>query len=298
MNRNKDLKNYKHDLNYLNHSSSGRLRSNTGYVFTYIILIIQSLVIIYPIFLTITTSLKTNRQIFKNPFGMPTDFNLGNYIKLFEKANYVKYFLNSLIVSVSAILIILIVSSLASYALSKYKFFGNKFLSLYFLAGLMIPIRLGTINIMQIFQTMHLYNNLLSLIIIYSAMGIPAGILIFSGFMKEIPDELNDSGRVDGCSEFGIFRKIIVPLLGPAIVVVAVYNLIPIWNDFWFPMVLINNENLMTVPLATAKLFGQYETDYGIIFALLTSAAVPPMVLFITLSKYFVKGLTAGAVKG
>lgn len=276
----------------------GKIKTKTGYAFIYVALIIQSIVVIYPIFLTIVTSLKTNRQIFKNPFGMPTSFNLINYIKLFEKANYATYFLNSLIVSASSILIILIVSSLASYALSKYSFFGNKFLSLYFLAGLMIPIRLGTINIMQIFQTLHLYNNLLSLIIIYSAMGIPAGILIFSGFIREIPNELDDSGRVDGCSEFGIFGRIIVPLLGPAIVVVAVYNLIPIWNDFWFPLVLINNENLMTVPLATAKLFGQYETDYGVIFALLTSAAVPPMILFVTLSRYFIKGLTAGAIKG
>jgi len=294
----KNFDNYISNPDFYEKPLFGKFRLKTGYAFIYIILIIQSIVVIYPIFLTIITSLKTNRQIFKNPFGMPTSFNLVNYIKLFEKANYATYFLNSLIVSASSIIIILIVSSLASYALSKYSFFGNKFLSLYFLAGLMIPIRLGTINIMQIFQTLHLYNNLLSLIIIYSAMGIPAGILIFSGFIREIPNELNDSGRVDGCSEFGIFRKIIVPLLGPAIVVVAVYNLIPIWNDFWFPLVLINNENLMTVPLATAKLFGQYETDYGIIFALLTSAAIPPMVLFITLSRYFIKGLTAGAIKG
>ena len=294
----KNFDNHSGNLDFYDKPLFGKFRLKAGYTFIYIILAIQSIVVIYPIFLTIITSLKTNREIFKNPFGMPTSFNLINYIKLFEKANYATYFLNSLIVSASSIIIILIVSSLASYALSKYNFFGNNFLSLYFLAGLMIPIRLGTINIMQIFQTLHLYNNLLSLIIIYSAMGIPAGILIFSGFIKEIPNELNDSGRVDGCSEFGIFRKIIVPLLGPAIVVVAVYNLIPIWNDFWFPLVLINNENLMTVPLATAKLFGQYETDYGIIFALLTSAAIPPMVLFITLSRYFIKGLTAGALKG
>lgn len=292
-------KNYnKRKPDYRSGALPGKLRMKTGHFFIYIILFIQSIVVIYPIFLTIVTSLKTNRQIFKNPFGMPTSFNLTNYIKLFEKANYATYFLNSLIVAAGSLIVILLVSSLASYALSKYTFFGNKFLSLYFLAGLMIPIRLGTINIMQIFQTLHLYNNLLSLIIIYSAMGIPAGILIFSGFIREIPNELNDSGRVDGCSEFGIFRKIIVPLLGPAIVVVAVYNLIPIWNDFWFPLVLINNENLMTVPLATAKLFGQYETDYGIIFALLTSAALPPMILFITLSRHFIKGLTAGAIKG
>jgi raffinose/stachyose/melibiose transport system permease protein len=92
--------------------------------------------------------------------------------------------------------------------------------------------------------------------------------------------------------------RIIVPLLTPAIVVVAVYNLIPIWNDFWFPLILINRDELMTVPLATARLFGKHETDYGLLFAILSAAAIPPIALFVTLSRYFIKGLTAGAIKG
>ncbi|MDY0027746.1 MAG: carbohydrate ABC transporter permease [Candidatus Humimicrobiaceae bacterium] len=264
----------------------------------YFVLIFQCLIIAFPLFLMVMSSFKSNREIFKAPFKLPATLNMENYRKLFLQSNYLRYFLNSIIVSLAAILIILIASSLASYAISKYRFPLNKFIFFYFLAGLMIPIRLGTINIMQMFIKLNLYNNLLSLIIIYSAYGIPAGILIFTGFMNDIPNELSDSARVDGCSEIGIFRKIIVPLLGPAIVVVAVYNLIPIWNDFWFPLVLINSDNLMTIPLATAKLFGRHETNYGLIFAILTSAAVPPMILFATLSRYFIKGLTAGAIKG
>ncbi|MBN2073534.1 MAG: carbohydrate ABC transporter permease [Actinobacteria bacterium] len=264
----------------------------------YFVLILQCLAISLPLLLMVMSSFKTNREIFRTPFKFPAALNLENYVDLFLESNYLRYFLNSIIVSVAAILITLMVSSLASYAISKYNFPLNRFIFFYFLAGLMIPIRLGTINIMQMFIKLNLYNNLLSLIIIYSAYGIPAGILIFTGFMREIPNELSDSARVDGCSEIGIFRKIIVPLIGPAIVVVAVYNLIPIWNDFWFPLVLINSDNLMTIPLATAKLFGKHETNYGLIFAILTAAAIPPMILFATLSRYFIKGLTAGAIKG
>lgn len=264
----------------------------------YALLVFQCLTITFPLVLMVMSSFKSNREIFKTPFSLPSSFNLENYRDLFVQSNYLRYFINSIIVSIAAIAITLIVSSLASYALSKYSFALNKIVFFYFLAGLMIPIRLGTINIMQMFIKLNLYNNLLSLIIIYAAYGIPPGILIFTGFMRDIPNELSDSARVDGCSEIGIFRKIIVPLIGPAIVVVAVYNLIPIWNDFWFPLVLINSDNLMTIPLATAKLFGKHETNYGLIFAILTAAAIPPMVLFATLSRYFIKGLTAGAIKG
>jgi raffinose/stachyose/melibiose transport system permease protein len=264
----------------------------------YFLLFLQCMVIVFPLLLMVMSSFKENREIFRTPFKLPGSLYLENYKELFLESNYLRYFLNSILVSSAAIILTLLVSSLAAYAISKYRFPLNRFVFFYFLAGLMIPIRLGTINIIQIFIRLNLYDNLLSLIIIYAAYGIPPGILIFSGFMREIPNELSDSARVDGCSEISIFRRIIVPLIGPAIVVVAVYNLIPIWNDFWFPLVLINSDNLMTIPLATAKLFGKHETNYGLIFTILTVAAIPPMILFATLSRYFIKGLTAGAVKG
>ncbi len=278
------------------HNRKGRVQlSKLG---IYIFLIFQGVIILFPLLMMTMSSFKSNREIFKNPFSFPSSFNLENFSDLFIKASYERYFFNSLIVSCCAILITIAVSSLAAYAIAKYNFFGNRIVFFYFLAGLMIPIRLGTINILQMFIKMNLYDNLISLIIVYSAMGIPPGILIFTGFMKEIPEELSDSARMDGCSEVGIYRRIIVPLIGPAIVVVAVYNLIPIWNDFWFPLILINSDNLMTIPLATARMFGKHETNYGLVFAILTAAAVPPIILFASLSRYFIKGLTAGAVKG
>jgi len=264
----------------------------------YLVLGAQSLVVLFPLWLMFNSSLKASRQIFRDPFGLPNPVFWKNYLKLFVQQSYERYFLNSIGVSVVSLLLIVVVTSLAAYAIGKYRFRGNQQIFFYFLIGLMLPIRLGTINIMQMFIRVNLYNNLLSLIAIYTAMGIPAGILIFTGFIREIPDELRDSARIDGYGETGIFLRIIVPLLTPAIVVVAVYNLIPIWNDFWFPLILINRDELMTVPLATARLFGKHETDYGLLFAILSAAAIPPIALFVTLSRYFIKGLTAGAIKG
>lgn len=264
----------------------------------YLVLSIESAIVFFPLFLTVISALKTSREIFMRPFGLPNPGTLKNFIKLFVRQRYELYMLNSIFVSLTAIGIILVVTSLASYAIGKYKFRGNNQVFIFFLLGLMLPIRLGTINIMQLFLKLNLYNSLVSLILVYAAMGIPAGILIFTGFIKDIPEELSDAARIDGYGETKIFTNVIVPLLSPAIVVVAVYNLIPIWNDFWFPLILINKENLMTIPLATSRLFGKHETDFGLIFAILTVAALPPIALFVALSRYFIRGLTAGAIKG
>jgi len=275
-----------------------RVRRRTLRTLLYLVLVAQSMVVLFPILLMLLSSVKASRLIFKNPFALPKPLFLDNYARLFIQQSYERYFLNSVLVTSLAILFAIMATSLASYAIAKYRFRGNQTVFLYFLIGLMLPIRLGTINIMQIFIAINLFNSLVALVIIYTAMGIPAGILIFTGFMREIPDELSDAARIDGYGETHIFVSIIVPLLSPAIVVVAVYNLVPIWNDFWFPLILINKDSLMTIPLATARLFGKHETDYGLLFAILSAAAVPPIILFVALSRYFIKGLTAGAIKG
>lgn len=162
----------------------------------------------------------------------------------------------------------------------------------------MIPIRLGTINILQIMIKIHLFDNILSLVIVYTAMGIPIGVLILTGFIREVPEELSNAARIDGCSEPQIFYKIIVPLIRPALAAVAIINFMPIFNDFWFPLILIRSDNMKTVPLATALLFGQYETQYGLVFAVLTLASVPAIAFYLILSRQFIKGLSAGALKG
>ncbi|HAJ94910.1 MAG TPA: carbohydrate ABC transporter permease [Actinobacteria bacterium] len=266
--------------------------------FLYIILSIYAVSIFYPIFLMFLTSLKENKEIFTNPYGLPHVFTLDGYIKLLKISNYGIYFRNSIIVTVVSISLILVISSLAAYVLAKYRFSGKRFIYFYFIAGLIIPIKLGTIGLLQIMIRIHLFDNIMSLIIIYIAMGIPFGVFILTDFIRMVPEELSNSARIDGCSEPKIFYKIVVPLLRPALSAVAIINFIPIWNDFWFPLVFIRSDNMKTVPLATALLYGQYETNFGLIFAVLSMASLPVIVFYLILSRQFISGLTSGALKG
>ena len=266
--------------------------------FLYFILAIQSVIALYPIFLMLLTSLKTNKDIFTNPYGLPTIWAFKNFISIVKISNYFVYFRNSLIVTIASILLIIIFSLLPSYIIAKYKFFGKNLVYLYFLAGIMIPIRLGTLNIVQTMNRLNLIDSLFSLILIYTAMGIPLGVLILSNFIKDIPEELSNAARIDGCTEYGIFSKIIIPNIKPAITAAAIINILPIWNDFWFPLILIKSDNLKTIPLATANLFGQYQTDFGLVFAALSLASIPMLIFYLAISNQFIKGVEAGALKG
>lgn len=275
-----------------------KFKNGTVRTLLYVILIIYSMSIFYPIFLMIITSLKENREIFTRPYSLPQSFNLDSYIHLFKISNYLIYFRNSIIITLTSLLIILALSSLISYVLAKYRFIGSRFLYLYFIAGLIIPIKLGTIGIIRIMLGLHVFDTLAALIIVYTAMGIPFGVFILTDFIRLIPEELSNSDRIDGCSEPKIFFKIILPLIRPALAAVAIINFIPIWNDFWFPLLLVRTDNVKTIPLATALLYGQYETNFGLIFSVLVAASLPVIIFYLIMSRQFIKGLSSGALKG
>jgi len=275
-----------------------KFKNGTVRTLLYVILVIYSMSIFYPIFLMIITSLKENREIFTRPYSLPQSFNLDSYIHLFKISNYLIYFRNSIIITLTSLLIILALSSLISYVLAKYRFIGSRFLYLYFIAGLIIPIKLGTIGIIRIMLGLHVFDTLAALIIVYTAMGIPFGVFILTDFIRLIPEELSNSARIDGCSEPKIFFKIILPLIRPALAAVAIINFIPIWNDFWFPLLLVRTDNVKTIPLATALLYGQYETNFGLIFSVLVAASLPVIIFYLIMSRQFIKGLSSGALKG
>ena len=275
-----------------------KFKNGTVRTLLYVILIIYSISIFSPIFLMIITSLKENREIFTRPYSLPQSFNLDSYIHLFKISNYLIYFRNSIIITLTSLLIILALSSLISYVLAKYRFIGSRFLYFYFIAGLIIPIKLGTIGIIRIMLGLHVFDTLAALIIVYVAMGIPFGVFILTDFIRLIPEELSNSARIDGCSEPKIFFRIILPLIRPALAAVAIINFIPIWNDFWFPLLLVRTDNVKTIPLATALLYGQYETNFGLIFSVLTAASLPVIIFYLIMSRQFIKGLAAGALKG
>jgi len=264
----------------------------------YSVIIVYVFTIVYPIFLMTVTSLKPTREIFKNPYGFPSSLYFDNYIQLITKSNFEIYFLNSILIVLISLIFIVMFSAPAAFVFARFSSRITKFFFLYFLAGLVIPIRLGTISLLKMFVSMGLNDNIISLMIINIAVGIPLGIFILTDFIKMIPKDLFEAARLDGCSEPGVFIRIVFPLLKPAIAALAIVIFIPIWNDFWFPLILIKSDSMKTIPLATALLFGQYRTNFGLVFAALSMASLPIVIFYLAFSRFFVKGMLQGAIKG
>ncbi|RPJ00186.1 MAG: carbohydrate ABC transporter permease [Chloroflexi bacterium] len=271
-----------------------------GHFVSHVILLTWSLIVLAPIWTMLVNSLKDKREIFRTPFDWPGGeaFTTAGYERAWVDGNFDVYFQNSLIVTVSSLMLILVLGSLASYALANWRGRGSSTLYLYFVAGLMVPIRLGTINIVTIVQDLGLSNHLQALIPIYVAMGLPITVFVLTTFMRGVPQDLIDAARMDGASELRVFGQIMVPLTRPALATALVFNMIPIWNDLWFPLILTREESIRTVTYGVSLLFGQYQTDWNAILSTLSLASVPVLILYLLMSKQFIKGLTAGAVKG
>jgi raffinose/stachyose/melibiose transport system permease protein len=275
-----------------------RLRYGLGKLVPHVILWIWTLIALFPIVLIVINSFKDRKAIFKTPYLLPTaeTFSLVGYATVFERTNFPLYFANSLIVTVSALVLIVFTGAMAAYALSEYDFPGNAFLGLYLALGIMIPIRLGTVSILRLVVAMKLANTLVALILVYTAMGLPLTIFILQQFMRQVPVEMKDAARVDGASEYRIFW-LVLPTVRPAIATVAVFTMIPIWNDLWFPLILAPGEKTKTVTLGAQVFLGQFVSDWNAVLSSLTLAMVPVLILYIIFSRQLIRGLTAGAVK-
>lgn len=269
--------------------------SNLG---TYLILTAWTLVVLFPLYTMIVNSFKSQKDIFRSPFSLPVNFTLEGYQNALSVGRFDLFFRNSLIITISSLTLIILFGSLAAYAIARWNSRLSSLIYFTFILGLLIPIRLGTISIIQIIIALKLNNSLLGLIPIYVAMGIPTAILVITAFIRNLPKDLLDAAAIDGASEWQIYSKIIMPLVRPALATVAIFNLIPIWNDFWFPLILIRQESNRTIPLGVTLLFGQYQTNWTNILSVLSLASIPIIILYLLMASQFIKGLTAGAVKG
>jgi len=228
----------------------------------------------------------------------PWPFEFEGYTTAWSDGRFDLYFRNSLFVTVISLLFIIFLGSLAAYALANWRGRTSAVIYLLFVAGLMVPIRLGTINIFQIVQMLGLVDTVFSLIPVYVAMGLPMAVFVLTAFMRGVPHDLIDAAHVDGASEWRIYRSIMLPLVRPALATVIIFNLIPVWNDLWFPLIFIRAEDQRTVILGVSLLFGQYQSNWTRVLSALTLSALPILILYLLMSKQFIKGLTAGAVKG
>lgn len=261
-------------------------------------LLLYTFIAIFPVFLVVINSFKSRRAIFGSPYALPTPetWDPVGYETVFKNANFDQYFINSIIVTVGALLLILLAGTMVAYALSEYKFPGNTILGLYFALGIMVPIRLGTVGILRIAVALNIVDTLWILILVYTASGLPLAVFIMTQFMRQVPRELKDAARVDGASEYRIYW-LILPLVRPALGTVAVFNMIPIWNDLWFPLILAPSEKVKTVTLGAQVFLGQFANDWNALLAALTLAIVPVIILYVIFSRQLIRGLTAGAVK-
>ena len=262
-----------------------------------IFLATAALVMLYPIFMMVLSGFKTTPEIFMSPFSMPKKFNIENFQVIWEKTNVPRYFLNSIIVTVSSIALLLITGTMAAYAISRYKFRGALMVSLFFLSGLMLPLRLAIIPLFIQLKYLGLIDSLLGLIFIYTAMSLPATVFILTGFLRSLPKELEDSARMDGASELRIMLDIMVPLVSPALVIAGIYSAVPIWNDFFFPLIFIQSPEWKTLAQGLTTFFGEYSINYGVLYAGLSLASLPMIFIFIVQSRRFIAGMTAGALK-
>lgn len=262
-------------------------------------LIAYTLVALFPVFLTIINSFKSKQAIFGQPLRLPSPstFSLIGYETVLKQGDFVTYFENSTIVTVVSIFLVLLLGAMAAFALAEYRFRGNTMMGLYLAIGIMIPIRLGTVALLQGMVATGLVNTLTALILVYTAQGLPLAIFILSEFMRTVSDDLKNAGRIDGLSEYAIFFRLVLPLVRPAMATVAVFTMIPIWNDLWFPLILAPSESTKTVTLGAQLFIGQFVTNWNAVLAALSLAIFPVLILYVIFSRQLIRGITSGAVK-
>jgi raffinose/stachyose/melibiose transport system permease protein len=274
-------------------------QSASSSITAHAILGIYTLICLFPVLLVMMNSFKSRDAIFRAPLAPPNteSFSLEGYRTVWTQGDFIHYFQNSLVVTLLSLFFILLFGAMAAFALSEYRFKCNKWMGLYLALGVMIPIRLGTVAILQLMVASGLVNTLTALVLVYTAQGLPLAVFILSEFMNQVSSDLKNAGRIDGLSEYAIFFKLVLPLVRPAMATVAVFSMIPIWNDLWFPLILAPAEEVKTVTLGAQVFIGQFVTNWNAVLSALSLAIIPVMVLYAIFSRQLIRGITAGAVK-
>jgi raffinose/stachyose/melibiose transport system permease protein len=252
---------------------------------------------LYPILVMLLSGFKSTNEIYNTPFALPAAFQFGNFVTIWNETKFPAYLANSFLITTSSVALILALGTMAAYGLARYDFRGNELIYLFFLSGLMVPLKLAIIPLFIQLTSLGLVDTRAGLVVVYTAIGLPSAIFIMTGFLRTLPRELEDSARIDGAGEARILWSIMLPLTRPAMVIAGIHNAVPIWNDFFFPLVFIQTDQRKTLPQGLTIFMGEYNTDWGVLFAGLTLAALPITLAYIALSRQFIAGLTHGAVK-
>lgn len=260
-------------------------------------LVVVAAVFFFPLVWMVLSSFKTNSEIFRSPFALPTSIDFGQWITAWEVGNIGQYALNSVIATGTSVLAVLAFSSAAAFAFSRYRFrFKGVLLGMLSL-GLVLPLQSYFIAQSTIFRDLYLTDTRLALIIPYTAMGIPLATYLLKVYLDAVPGELFEAARIDGAGDLRMFTLIALPLLKPGIATVAVFSALNTWNEFLLALLYIQDDSLKTIPTGLLAFSSRYVTDYGLLFSALSIITLPMVVIYIVFNRQITEGITAGAVK-
>jgi multiple sugar transport system permease protein len=252
-----------------------------------------------PIATALITSVRTNSDIVSRGFlAIPNTLSLQSYAEAWQRGGLAHYLPNSFIITIPSLIATLFLSSLSAYALSRFRFPGDRIILFIYVAGMMLPFQILLLPVFRLTDALHIYNTYWAVIIFHTAFQLGFCTFVLRNYMRTIPGELLEAARMDGCGEFRIYSQIMMPLTLPAVAAVATLEFTWIFNDFLWALILIQNNALKPVTTGLASLQGQYRMDWTVIISGSLLAALPTVIVFLLLQRYFVAGLTLGATKG
>jgi raffinose/stachyose/melibiose transport system permease protein len=259
--------------------------------------IMLGLIFLIPFYFVFINSVKGFSEILIDAAALPKEILFSNYAKVWEVISFQDAFLNSLIITVLSIAGIVVISSMAAWKMVRTPGKLSKFLFIFFVSAMVIPFQTVMIPLMKLGGMLGIMNSIPGIVIMYFGFGVSLSLFLYHGFIKTIPQEIEESARVDGCSQFGVFWRIVFPLLKPITVTVIILNTLWIWNDYLLPLLVLQDAELRTIPLATSSFFAQYTKQWDMGLAALVLGIAPVIVFFLFLQKHIIKGIAAGSIK-
>lgn len=263
-----------------------------------VLMVIVGLVFLVPFYFLLVNSVKSFGDLLSNAASWPESFEWANYQKAWEMTKFPQAFTNSLLITVVSVLLVGLTSAMAAYRMVRHNTRFNRTLFMLFVAAMVIPFQSIMIPLVKVTGTLKLTDSMLGLVVCYLGFGAPLSVFLFHGFIKSVPLEIEEAAVVDGCSPYGVFWKVVFPLLKPMFVTVAILNSLWIWNDYLLPSLMLQSASLRTIPLATYAFFGQFTKQWDLALPALVLGITPIVIFFLAMQKYIIEGITAGSVKG
>ncbi|WP_019006233.1 carbohydrate ABC transporter permease [Cohnella laeviribosi] len=261
--------------------------------------IVLALLFLSPFYFVLVNSVKSLGEILVDAASLPKTYLFSNYAKVWDVIRFPKVLLNSFAITAASVACIVIIGSMTAYRLVRRPSLFNKMLFGCFIASMTIPFQSIMLQLVRVTSLLELRGNLPGIVVCYLGFGLALSVVLFHGFIKGVPTEIEEAAVADGCTPYGVFWKIVFPLLLPIAVTVVILNALWIWNDYLLPVLIIgSNKDLTTIPLAVTRFFGQYTKQWDLALAGLAMSVAPIVAMFLLLQKYIVEGITSGSIKG